>query len=327
MVSYLFSLSSTPLEQLTHEKCIELFHHTIYNDLYDIALEILKTDPNIANVGTECWWEALEMLARKPFSIGSERFKGICNKASMKTSVHHLVEKLLKKDGIPNNLILSKLVDSDMALIFEAAKVGNVGFLIIISRSYPCLIWKQDENKMSIFHIAILYRQENVFNLIYEIGAGMNSLASYATLEANENMLHLAGKLAPLDRLNIVSGSALQMQRELLWFKEIEKIVLRSYVNRKNLKGHTPKEIFRKEHKDLQKDGEKWMKDTAKYCILVATLITTMIFVAAFIVVAVNNPETETPIFLRSNWFMNLGKHPKANYTEFEALQLIGVLK
>ena len=32
MVSYLFSV--TPLEQLTHEKLIELFHHTIYNDLY-----------------------------------------------------------------------------------------------------------------------------------------------------------------------------------------------------------------------------------------------------------------------------------------------------
>ncbi|XP_059436350.1 uncharacterized protein LOC132169313 [Corylus avellana] len=191
-------------------------------------------------------------------------FKGICNKASMKTSAHHLVEKLLKKDGIPNNLILSKLVDNDMALIFEAAKVGNVGFLIIISRSYPCLIWKQDKNKMSIFHIAILYRQESVFNLIYEIGAGMNSLASYATLETNENMLHLAGKLAPLNQLNIVSGAALQMQRELLWFKEIEKIVPQSYVNRKNSKGNTPKEIFRKEHKDLQKDGEKWMKDTAK---------------------------------------------------------------
>jgi ankyrin repeat protein len=34
MVSYLFSLSRTPLEQLTHEKRIELFHHSIYNDLY-----------------------------------------------------------------------------------------------------------------------------------------------------------------------------------------------------------------------------------------------------------------------------------------------------
>jgi ankyrin repeat protein len=112
-----------------------------------------------------------------------------------------------------------------MALIFEAAKVGNVEFIIILARSYPDLLWQQDKNKMSIFHYAILYRHESVFNLIYEIGAKKDSLASYATLETKNNMLHLAGKLAPLDRLNIVSGAALQMQRELLWFKVSNNII------------------------------------------------------------------------------------------------------
>ena len=35
----------------------------------------------------------------------------------------------------------------------------------------------------------------------------------------NNNILHLAGNLAPLSRRQIVSGAALQMQRELLWFQ------------------------------------------------------------------------------------------------------------
>ena len=34
-----------------------------------------------------------------------------------------------------------------------------------------------------------------------------------------QNILHLAGKLAPKARLKLVPGAALQMQRELLWFK------------------------------------------------------------------------------------------------------------
>ncbi|XP_059436331.1 uncharacterized protein LOC132169291 [Corylus avellana] len=220
MVSYL--LSKTPLEQLTDEKRNELLNHTIYNDMYDIALKILEMDPNIANAGTECWQVALEMLAKKPFSIGSESLKGIYNEALMKTLAHQLVELLWKKVGIPDKQFSSSLVHYDTTLIFEAAKLGNVEFIIILARSYPHLIWQQDENRMSIFHIAILYRHESVFNLIYEIGANMDSLASYATLDSNENMLHLAGHLAPLDRLNIVSGAALQMQRELLWFKSID---------------------------------------------------------------------------------------------------------
>jgi hypothetical protein len=77
-----------------------------------------------------------------------------------------------------------------------------------------------------------------------------------------------------------------------------------SYVNMKNFEGETPKEIFIKRHTYLQKDGEKWMKDTANYCMLVATLIATVIFAAAFTVPGGSNQETGTPIFLRSNWFM-----------------------
>jgi hypothetical protein len=54
-------------------------------------------------------------------------------------------------------------------------------------------------------------------------------------------------------------------------------------------------------HKDLQKDGEKWMKDTSKYCMLLATLIATVIFVATFIVASVSNQETRASISIRNN--------------------------
>jgi hypothetical protein len=103
--------------------------------------------------------------------------------------------------------------------MFEAAKVGNVEFLIELTHSYPDLLWQLDETKMSIFHNAILSRQESMFNLIYEIGGNKDTLAAYANSETKDNMLHLAGQLAPSHQLNIVSGVALQMQRELLWFK------------------------------------------------------------------------------------------------------------
>jgi ankyrin repeat protein len=100
----------------------------------------------------------------------------------MKALVHQLVECLWKKVGIPDKHIPSSLVlRVHMTLMMEAAKVGNVEFLIILIRSYPDLIWQRDENNMSIFHIAILYRHENVFNLIYEIGTNKNTIASYPT--------------------------------------------------------------------------------------------------------------------------------------------------
>ncbi|KAB1220997.1 hypothetical protein CJ030_MR3G007491 [Morella rubra] len=194
------------------------------------------------------------------------------------------------------------MAENHMALLAEAAKVGNVEFLVILIRSYPDLIWQRDEKYGSLFHIAISYRREKVFALIYEIGSLKDTMASFRDTN-NNNMLHLAGYLAPSERLDIVPGAALQMQRELLWFKEIEKIVRPSFANMKNKEKVTPKDLFRHKHRALQEAGEKWMKDTANSCMLVATLIATVVFAATFTVPGGNKQETGIPIFLENNWF------------------------
>jgi len=46
----------------------------------------------------------------------------------------------------------------------------------------------------------------------------------------------------------------------------------------------TPKALFTDQHKDLVEQGEKWMKETATSCTVVAALITTMMFSSAFTV-------------------------------------------
>ncbi|XP_042964507.1 uncharacterized protein LOC122298704 [Carya illinoinensis] len=155
-----------------------------------------------------------------------------------------------------------------------------------------CRLWTEvvdDENSSST----------SVDNLIMEllVEAAKGNLATYHA-EGKNNMLHLAGESPSLDRLNIISGAALQMQRELLWFQEIEKIVPKSYVNKLNEKGETPRDIFVRNHEKLQKNGEQWMNNTANSCMLVATLIATVVFPAAFTVPGGNNQETGIPIFL-----------------------------
>ncbi|KAG6671794.1 hypothetical protein I3843_16G025600 [Carya illinoinensis] len=309
MVSYLYSV--TPIEPLTSWDRIQLLIATISTDLYDTALKILDTQ--LAPEEKKLLWVSLEMLARKHSEIGSKSqpsvwerclnscFRGrFCNKAMMQASAHQLVYRLWK--ALEDENFSSTAVQYHMQLLLEAAQVGNVEFLVILIRSYPDLIWQVDNGYGTLFHVAIKHRQEHVFNLIYEIGVLKGNLACVCTKKGN-NMLHLAGELPSLDRLNIVSGAALQMQRELLWFQEIEKIVPKSYVNMKNTKGKTPRDIFVKTHEELQKNCEKWMKGTSNSCMLVAALIATVVFPAAFTVPGGNNQETDIPIFLESNWF------------------------
>ena len=157
----------------------------------------------------------------------------IYNKALMRTYAHQLVEELWKPSS-PYLLI----IHDQMTLLVEAAKVGNVEFLIIIIRSFPDLLWQliDEEYGISLFHIAIMYRQDSVFNLIYEIGVMKEKIITYVAkrcssildIAEGDNMLHIAGKLAPLDRLNTKSTEALQIQQELLWF-QVSVIIIQHF--------------------------------------------------------------------------------------------------
>ncbi|XP_021812521.1 ankyrin repeat-containing protein NPR4-like [Prunus avium] len=112
------------------------------------------------------------------------------------------------------------------------------------------------------------------------------------------------GMLSPLAKLDTISGAALQMQRELQWFKEVETMVFPRIREALNAEYLTPRVLFTKNHKDLVKEGEKWMKETATSCTVVGALIITIMFASVFSVPGGNNGETGLPIFLNRKLFM-----------------------
>lgn len=81
----------------------------------------------------------------------------------------------------------------------------------------PRLEWTKDQKSRNIFALAILHRQPKIFNLIFELDL-KNVYTCHRDKDGN-NMLHIAGMLADPITLNRISGAALQMQRELQWYK------------------------------------------------------------------------------------------------------------
>ncbi|KAL7211050.1 hypothetical protein ACSBR2_014020 [Camellia fascicularis] len=229
-------------------------------------------------------------------------FKVVHDKKLLDMQSLELVKRLWGQILLLDDAQIGNILKSPSRPLFVAAELGNFEFVFELLHSYPDLIWKVDEQSRSIFHIAVIHRQEKIFTLIYDIGAHKDLITAYKDSN-NTNMLHLAGKLAPFNRLNIVSGAALQMQRELLWFKEVEKNVQPSYKEMRDIEGRTPRMLFTEEHKGLVKAGERWMKDTALSCMLVATLITTVMFAAIFTVPGGNNNKG-IPNFLQAKTFM-----------------------
>ncbi|KAM3694304.1 hypothetical protein ACJW31_07G047900 [Castanea mollissima] len=269
MASYLCTVTS--FERFSSKEYKEILVATI---AYDIALHLLQTKETLLSYGNnkaaalnikrEIKAAALLELARKPFAIGSK-----------------------------SRLSLWKRCFNFF---------GNAEFIDILIHTYPHIVWTTDDFHRSLFHIAVINRQHSVFNLLNEAFVVKEIILAYVDAY-QQSILHLAGKLAPSSRLNLVPGAALQMQRELMWFKEVEKKVPPSYLNMKDCNGKTAGELFTKEHENLQRKGEEWMKDTANYCMIVATLITTVVFAAAFTVPGGSNQDTGTPILLKSIWF------------------------
>ncbi|XP_059657226.1 uncharacterized protein LOC132303809 isoform X2 [Cornus florida] len=245
----------------------------------------------------------LKVLLWKVLSFLVPGLKVIYDKKLMQIQALELVKRLWSQVLLLNDSKIGELIRTPSRLLFTAAELGIVEFVVVLIQSYPDLIWKVDDKSQSIFHIAVAHRQENIFNLIYEIGAHKDLIAAYKD-ENNNNMLHLAGKLAPPNRLKTDSGAALQLRRELHWFKEVEKIVQPLYTEMRDSEGRTPQFLFTEGHKGLVYEGEKWMKDTASSCMVVATLIATVMFAAAFSVPGGNNDNTGRPIFISKKPFM-----------------------
>lgn len=65
--------------------------------------------------------------------------------------------------------------------------------------------------------------------------------------------------------------------------------------------GLTPRELFSKKHEDLREKGEEWIRKTANSCMLVATLITTMVFAASFTVRGGNGDYEDVISILQTN--------------------------
>ncbi|KAJ9559083.1 LOW QUALITY PROTEIN: hypothetical protein OSB04_013697 [Centaurea solstitialis] len=181
---------------------------------------------------------------------------------------------------------------------FEAASRNAYPVVNEILNRWPEAIKSKDKSGYDIIQLAVIHRSEKIYNRIYQIG---EHKSHYRMIEdsSGNNILHLAGGLAPSHELNRRTGAALQLQRELQWREELKKVVLSTYITKENIFKETPDMVFSREHKDLVKEGQNWMKTTAESCSITAALIITIVFAAAITVPGGSNQEKGIPLFIQ----------------------------
>ncbi|KAL8218225.1 hypothetical protein R6Q57_021598 [Mikania cordata] len=293
----------------------------VRRDFFDIALQMLEDHPELAGKV-----RVLEVLARKPDAfnrlekhlitgIMQSTFRFLCMKAQLvyeedtddalkllkiiwghatKTMRNDEIEVMLTSPAF----FFKEVKLSSFGILHAAAGMGNTRFIVELIRTYPDLMILRNEDGLTIFHIGVMNRHQGIYNMLYEIGGIKNDICSYVDNLGN-NMLHLVGKTSK-EMATKTYGASLLMQRELLWFKEVEKIMPTYLKEAKNKDGLTPYELFAKENEDPVSKGLKWMKD----CMVVATLIVTVAFAVAFTVPGGYNQDHGPPIFIHQPTFL-----------------------
>ncbi|GKC18640.1 ankyrin repeat family protein [Tanacetum coccineum] len=218
--------------------------------------------------------------------------------------------KHLKDDKVKHNTTIKLLrriceevdrrnTSSDIQRLFSSpfclAVENNTDEAIDVLTTYFRGLYNSVKDGHDIYQLTVLNRSEKVY--IFIMNHKRDAISDLATIHDNDdnNILHFAGRLAPIHKLNVASGAALQMQRELQWFEEVKRVVGKLHTLNKNKE--TPMMVFRKEHKELRKDGEEWMKKTADSYTITAALIITIVFAAAITVPGGNDSATGKPIY------------------------------
>ncbi|KAG7946583.1 hypothetical protein I3843_14G046800 [Carya illinoinensis] len=189
--------------------------------------------------------------------------------------------------------------------IFGAIRRGNFELVYHIVKANPDLLWITDVDEgRSIFHWAVLHRQHRIFTLIFSLIYNLKRKNVPSAINNSDNIiLHMAGKSTENTAIDQIRGAALQMQREVQWFKEVECICPLTFKEILNKEGLTTKQLFTRHHQEMRKEGERWMKDTATSSTVVSALIITIMFAAAFTIPGGNNQDIGLPILVHDKLF------------------------
>ncbi|KAL6323640.1 hypothetical protein AAG906_039236 [Vitis piasezkii] len=183
------------------------------------------------------------------------------------------------------------------APILLAAKNGITKMVERILDVFPMAILDRDSDGKNIVLLAVENRQTKLYEQLVQ-NILFNESAFRAVDNKGNSALHLAARIGDFQPYPF---AALQMQWEIKWFKYVKYSVPQDFFMNLNNEDMTPKEVFRTSHKDLVKEGAKWLRDTSNSCSLVATLVTAVAFATTATVPGGLKEGSSSP---------NLGRHP-----------------
>ncbi|KAH9700636.1 ANK REP REGION domain-containing protein [Citrus sinensis] len=330
----------TKLPFLHRNDKTNVLHIAILSQHFDLALQIANDYRYLIEEQDVDGMTALQLLACKPEAFDRKRAEGFFNKLiyyefeeeeRQCKSAMELARFLIRRDtsweitdsiqdqskpkihrygANPNASSVdqkgigeSSAIDNAETPLFLATKSGCIEIVKEIFNVYPQAVEHIDDEGRNILHVAIKYRQLEIFELVIQMEVPMRRLVRKIDNGGN-TLLHMTG----IKRSDYVpekmEGPALVLQEELLWYERVEEVSMPHFRNHRNNMGFTPEELFATANNELRAQSKEWLIHTAEGCSVVAVLIATVAFAAAYTVPGGANEETGYPILLRHPFFV-----------------------
>lgn len=186
--------------------------------------------------------------------------------------------------------------------LFLATKSGCIEIVKGILEMYPQAVEHVDDEGRNILHVAIKYRQIQIFDMVEKMETPMKRLIRKIDNKGN-SILHMVGIKAAEAGYEDMRSPALVLQEDLLLFERVKKISKTHFTKHYNSQGLTAEKLFAINNAQHRIDAKEWMKGTSENCSIVAVLIATVAFAAAYTVPGGPNQETGYPILENQPFF------------------------
>ncbi|KAF5474877.1 hypothetical protein F2P56_006731 [Juglans regia] len=188
--------------------------------------------------------------------------------------------------------------------LFLATKSGCVDIAEEILKRYPQAVEHIDDKGRNILHIAIKFRRLSIFDLVTKGEVPVNRLVRKVNNEGNA-ILHVVGMKLKDYMPEKLRGPALDLRDEMLWFEVPWKLITPPhFLEHRNDMKLTAEQFFCKENNELRTSATEWLKRTSEGCTVVAVLIATVAFAAAYTVPGGPNSQTGAPVLVNKPFFV-----------------------
>ncbi|KAJ9702194.1 hypothetical protein PVL29_004100 [Vitis rotundifolia] len=188
--------------------------------------------------------------------------------------------------------------------LFLATMCGNIEIVEEILNVHPQALEHINKKGRNILHVAIKYSQKEIFELVMKKEILARRLIT-RTDKFGNTILHMAARKKKKSYLaENIQSPALQLRKELLLFERVRAISPPYATKHLNKKKQTPEELFATTYARLHTYGKEWIKRTSENCTIVAVLIATVAFAAAYTIPGGSNQNTGRPILISESLFV-----------------------